>query len=266
MGAGSRGFTIVETMLFLAISGVLIIAMVAGTGVSINVQRYRDAVETFKALLQDQYDALASVQNERDDNWSCGAQAESEIGGDSVRGQSDCVLVGRYLAIENDTVSLYSVLARGVTTPSASGTDIDKLRANYIFNVSTVDQEEEVMEWGTRIAWPSSGGGSRNPATPRSLGILFVRSPDSGQIYTFSADTIADPPSPSMLSSMIVAGAAVPGQSERTICVDSNGAFITANQSIYLAAYANGPSSIESQSNDFIANPTSPRTDHTTRC
>ena len=266
MGRTSRGFTIIESLLFLAITGVLVIAMVAGTGVSINVQRYRDAVETFKSLLQSQYSELASVQNDRSDTWSCNAQAESQAGGTEARGQSDCVLVGRYVAVDDASIKLYAVLARENASPSSTGTDIEKLRDNYTLNTATVYDDETVLEWDTRIAWPSEGLESQNPTTPRQIGILFVRSPDSGQIYTFTSDDVADTPTPQLLSQMLVAGATVPGQQARTICIDSNGLFINANQSIYVNAYASGPTAIESQSNDYIADPNSPREDHTQQC
>ena len=65
----SAGFTIIETMLVLAITGALVAAMFVGIGTSISIQRYRDAVTTFKDTLQEQYSALANVSNDR---WTHG--------------------------------------------------------------------------------------------------------------------------------------------------------------------------------------------------
>jgi type II secretory pathway pseudopilin PulG len=264
----TRGFTIIETLLFLAISGVLVIAMLAGVGVTIQIQRYRDAVETFKTLLQDQYSELASVKNEeRTAEWSCGSQAETVEGGTGAkeRGQSDCVILGRYVAITGADVTMYSVVGypSGSTT---TGTDIAKLRANYVLNISTMTKEETSLEWGAEIAWPRSGGGSQTPQTPRSVSFLFIRSPDSGQVYTFTDNTAFETPTPATLRDMVVAGVAIPGQSDRTLCIDSGGALANADSSVYVSAFATGPSSIETRSNAFIADPTSSSMDKTTQC
>lgn len=254
MGTQStRGFTIIETMLFLAISGVLIVAMIAGTGASINIQRYRDAVETFKAMLQEQYSELSSVHNDRDNSWSCNDQAQTEQDAGQVRGQSGCMLMGRYLAIDASTITTHSIV--GVqTSSSTSGTDIDKLRTNYQLAPSTLSSETLTMEWATQIAWPSVNSGVTRalPTTPRTIAILFLRSPDSGQIFTFTSDNAPIQPSPQNLVSMIVAGRTTPGQAEQTICIDSNGLFVTSESSVFINAYATGPTSIETRSNDFI--------------
>lgn len=270
-----RGFTIIETMLFLAISGVLVVAMIGGVGVSINIQRYRDAVETFKSLLQNQYGALSSVENDRDNDWSCSPLAASEEGGTEVRGQSDCVLVGRLVTVVASDISVYNVLGRPPAVQAPVTDDIAQLRDDYILNVSSVTEDKTTMEWGTQIALPTNGPEKPNtatPMTPRSIAILFVRSPNSGQIYTFTGNTVLSTPTPDMLKSMLIStgavtsGQPVQGRMYRTICIESNGLFVSADQSIFINAYANGPSSIESQSNAVIRNTTIPRPEHTTQC
>jgi type II secretory pathway pseudopilin PulG len=262
----TRGFTIIETMLFLAISGVLIVAMVAGVGVTIQIQRYRDAVETFKTQLQDQYSELASVKNERDNTWTCDNQAQTVEGGSEVRGQSRCVLLGRYMTIEASAVTIQSVVGYPATTQSTTGNDIEKLRANYTLNLSTVTKEESTLEWGTQIAWPSQGIGTQSPTTPRSIALLFIRSPDSGQIYTFSSDSVPSTPTPATLRAMLVTGETLPGQASRTLCIDSGGVLTAGDSSIFIYPYANGPSSIETRSDAFWADPNSISTDKSLRC
>lgn len=251
--SSSSGFTIIESLLFLAISGVLVMALIVGTGASINIQRYRDAVESFKGLLQDQYSALSSVRNERDNNWTCNslAQTQEQVGGE-VRGQSDCVLLGRYVTVVNGDITLYSVVGHSSTSTPVTTDDITSLQNNYVLNVATGSQETKVMEWGAKISWPLSGSGARPAGTERSIALLFIRSPDSGQIYTFTSDTVPQDPTPATLRSMLVPGVAIPGQSQRTICIDSNGAFFNTDLSVFVSDYANSPSSIETRSNSYI--------------
>jgi type II secretory pathway pseudopilin PulG len=260
-----RGFTIIETMLFLAISGLLIVSMVTITGATINIQRYRDATESFKGVIQDQYGELLSVRNDRDDTWSCTATAQTEEDGSVIRGQSDCMLLGRYMTVEGSDISLYSVIGR--QTGTAAGTDVQKLRDNYVLNVSTINVDEVKMEWDTQLAWPrQTNDGERQQTTPRAISMLFIRSPDSGQIYTFTSDTVADTPTPASLAAMIVGGQTIPGQSSRTLCIDSNGLFVNSDQSVYLNAFATGPSSVESLSNDLMDDPASPQQDKELQC
>lgn len=270
MGTSSRGFTIIETMLFLAISGLLILAMVATTGASINIQRYRDAVETFKALIQDQYSALTSVENDRDSKWTCTADASTQADGVELRGQSECRMLGRLMTVSGSDIRLYSVLGRPTSGSDATTRDdVEQLRDEYVLNVSSVVENKQAMEWGTRIAWsdPAAGGpDAKEPRTPRELSILFIRSPSSGQIYTFTSDSVPDEPSPNSLRDMLVATETVPGRKFRTICIDSDGVLVTDDQSIYLNSYATGPSSVESQSNGIIADQTIPRGEHQSRC
>lgn len=254
------GFTIIETTLFLGISSFLIVALIASTGNSINIQRYNDAVETFKSTLQQQYADVTSVQNSRDDNWSCGSTATPITTGTvkDNRGQSSCSLVGKYVRIEDDKLSVYRVVAYENATPVTSANDIISLKDNYVLNVSQDDVDVSTMEWGTRISYPATQSGApySMPQNPRKMGILIVRSPDSGQIYTF---TNSDSSVPNVggigsanLESMLVAGNSVPGQGSRLICVNSSGLLANSDRAIQLGAFASGSSAVEVQSNDYL--------------
>lgn len=247
------GFTIIETMLVLAISGALVVALLISIGGSINVQRYRDSVISLKALIQDQYSALDNVSNEHDTTWSCGATATPVQGGvTSAQGQSDCVLLGRYMAIVDGDVTTASVVGFGSTSGTASN-DVVGMVAGYTFGISSVSIARDALEWGTKIAWPVSGGGSGSkPAgSPRSIAILMVRSPSTGSTYTFTSDTVVDinAVNSAVIKAMMVDDAsAIPGRSARSVCVDSNGLIVPEQLAVYIRADASGPSSIETRS------------------
>ena len=105
MSAQSQtGFTIVETMLFLAVAGLLTMGILVGSGAAINQQRYRDSVNSLKSFVQDQYSDVTNVVNSRDNQWSCGSNADVVEAGDAeaqARGTSNCVLLGRYITVDN---------------------------------------------------------------------------------------------------------------------------------------------------------------------
>jgi len=256
------GFTILETMLFLAITGVLIAAMLVGVGTSINIQRYRDSVTSLKSFLQSQYSDIANVQNDRGDNWKCNSNAvTSQIGALESRGQSDCVIIGKYISIVDGTTTVASVNAYESST-SGSGSDIAILKSNYKLELSTVNQQTDALAWGTTIAWAktSSGTGAdgsavdrKNPTSPRSIAILIVRSPTSGAVYTFTSDNVVPVSSVNnaTLQAMLFTGVGpIPSQKERTLCLDSQGLVVTGSIAIIIHAYATTVTSIETRSND----------------
>lgn len=252
MGARiSPGFTIIETVLFLSVTGLLVMGVLIGTGSALNTQRYRDSVESFKDLLQTQYSELASVKNSRTNTWSCDSAAAPATG-TVIRGQSDCYLVGKYVRIEQGDVTIYTVLARQSGT--STGTDIAKLDSNYTYNIDSTVTDEGAMEWGTQIAWPASGGGSRTPTNPRSIGLLFIRSPDSGSIYTFSSDTVPAKTAinQATFTDLINPGATSPGQGGRTLCVMSSGLAPSSDTAVYINPYAASASAVEVRSNDYL--------------
>lgn len=252
MGAHTqRGFTIIETMLVLAITGVLVAGVFIGVGTSINVQRYRDSVQTLKSVIQTQYSEITSVRNDRNNQWSCDGQATTSDQGSVQRGQTDCVLLGRLVTINESDITIYSVVGRQ-TGSAATANDIASLTANYVLNVSTVEVVSDSLEWGAAIAWPASGTGSRPQPTPRQISLLFIRSPDSGQVYTFSSDQAPDDPTPQALAAMIVAGNRVPGQGERTICVTSNDLLVTDDYSIRISSFASVPNAVETLTNSLL--------------
>jgi len=262
------GFTIIETMLFLGISSALIVLLIAGTGNSLNVERYRDAAETFKSTLQQQYADLASVQNGRNNNWTCGSDATpttTNINKD-IRGQSPCMLLGKYVRVENEKISIYRVIGfqRADTTQD---NDILSLKTNYLLNISRDEAEKTNLEWGTKIAYPATENGTPDPSrppSPRKMGILVVRSPDSGQIYTFtnSDDDVPndDSISPADLSSMLLTGAGVgaSGQADRLICINSGGLQSMNDRGVAMNSFAAGASAIELQTNEYLAEIGSP--------
>lgn len=248
----SKGFTVIETVLFIAISGALVIALLVGTGLSLSTQRYRDSVQTFKSFLQEQYSELTNVRNDRDSSWICTSQAQTEQVGQGVdKGQTDCVLLGRYVAVQGGDITVSTVVARQ-TTDTVSSDDLEDIRTNYALSVSTVAVDTRQLEWSTKIGWPTAGPDSSAQTGDRTIALLFLRAPSSGNIYTFTSNMVSDTPDGTALKAMIVASDTIPGRAERTICIDPNGTAITDSIAVYIAPYATGPSAIETRSNAIM--------------
>jgi prepilin-type N-terminal cleavage/methylation domain-containing protein len=271
-----QGFTIIETMLVLAVTGVLIATLLVGLTSSINVQRYKDSVGSFKDLLQGEYSSVDNVTNDHpaQEAESCGpgAIATPNVGGVDP-GQSDCVIMGRYISVVNDTVSQGTILGyQKSTTPTTN--DISDITTNYDLGISTDSIETSTLEWGAQIAWPASGvdtaPSTAVPAPPnRAIGILILRSPSSGTTYTFTTNNVTtytsnnafDPAaltSAALLSMVtITPTATTPGESQRFICIDpspgSTGLTVPEKLAVVIDQAAGSANAIELRSDAITA-------------
>lgn len=248
------GFTIIETMLFLAISGTLVAAILVGSGTAINNQRYQDSVTTLKTTLQDQYAQVSNVDNSQSNAAiSCDTNGVVTVNTSSPatpRGQGACVIIGRFLEINDTTITASSVVGYNSNDSSYyianNSTDVTELH-DYKMSLLSTTTTTDTVEWGSRIAWPVSGTGFKNPTTPRSIGILILRSPKSGITYTFTADTW----STSNLSAMVVGGNSIPGQGQQRLCVDPGGAVVAGGLAVVIDAYSSSATGIEIRTNDM---------------
>jgi type II secretory pathway pseudopilin PulG len=175
------GFTIIEVMLFLAITGALTVALLVGSGAAIQRQRYRDSVNTFKGLIQEQYSQIANVVNSDLEHKACTEDGTTLHlnGSPQARGTSNCLIIGRFLLIEPKAVTAYNLIG---LPPDVDATDDDD---NTVLRSYTIGYEGEPekyeVAWGARIVKPNS-----NDEVTAS--VLIVRSPRSGSILTYVAD------------------------------------------------------------------------------
>ena len=117
------GFTVIEVTMFLAISGTMAIALLAGIGVAIQRQQYRDAVQSYANFLTEQYSKVISIENDRQPTDPCPIQGASVNG---YRGQSNCVIVGRYIIGDDQGRSfrvklIYALLGAAMIRNPATG-------------------------------------------------------------------------------------------------------------------------------------------------
>lgn len=237
-GYSRAGFTIIEVMLFLAITGALAVAILVGAGASIASQRYKDAVATLQSDVQQQYEDAVSVVNDR----------QVAIDGCTEnRGRSDCVLLGKLMTITSggriSQYRVYGVEPGRSANPSAAYRDEYDVLRSYVPRVVDANAQESDMEWGTGIARPTRGEGAGS--APLDIGILVLRSPQSGLVYTFTREdaTITE------LTDLINVDAA---NRRRNICVAPSGWTVADTLALTLAANAASANAIEIRSNNMM--------------
>ena len=157
------GFTIVEVVLFLAITGLLTVGLLAGVSAALRQQQYHDAVQSFAGFIRDQYSRVISIENDRGNRDTCPVKGATN---DGARGQSNCVVVGRYVKSTNSEARsftaypLYALKRSGVWTYSYSESEA---------NTYTVG-------WGAQVRSLTATN-----TIGRELALLIYRDPDSGQ-------------------------------------------------------------------------------------
>jgi type II secretory pathway pseudopilin PulG len=231
-----NGFTIIETMLFLAVTGLLVVALLVGSGVAIGQQRYRDSVNSLKSYIQQQYSEVSNVANDRNNAWTCAANSiVTEVNGTAgqPRGTSDCVLLGRYITVDDTGTKLTasSVIGyRATGTPEATS-DLAELTTNYTLSISPIGQATTDVNWGARIV-------KQKTTTPMPLSMLIIRSPLNGSILTFTAQGVQTDPRALMTVENM--------RQQRDLCVDADiGSFVGRRMEVRIGAYASNQGAIE---------------------
>lgn len=190
-----QGFTILETLLFVAITGVLLVSLLAGTAFVIQRQRYTDSVNATQGFFQQQYSEVLNVINERSGNEACenaenlvqpadGAEAENP-------GTSRCVVLGKAIDVPTSVGERGSITSFTVVGSEPAGsidpdiTDDELIRQYQPALVRLIGVNRYEIPWGAQVVNAIQGGPERAPINR----LLLLRSPKSGVTYTYSYNT-----------------------------------------------------------------------------
>lgn len=186
-----KGFTIIEVMIFLAISGLLLLGVLGGTYASIATQRYNDSVRDFAEFLRQTYGEVISPE-------SLGA-ANGDFGGNSdtkaIYGKVIVFGLDKNSTSDVNPSTVYTATLVGDTTiPTGSDGFLDELEdvkarlfcgvsdaAGNVINDTTVDAYTPL--WESRIVVP---GGGLNDVLEGT--VIIARSPTSGTVHTAFKD------------------------------------------------------------------------------
>lgn len=116
-----HGFTVIEVLMFLAISGLLLFGALAAVGSSVNSTRFNDAVNTTTSYFQKQYNEVSSGRNVRDATLECNNGNVNN--GNSSVGSTKCVVLGRLLQFNTGTNIISTRYIVGIDTTNLSAGD-----------------------------------------------------------------------------------------------------------------------------------------------
>lgn len=235
----NAGFTIIETILFLAVSGALTVGMLVGSGVAINQQRYRDSVNTLKSFVQQQYNEVTNVVNGRDGSEACNNAVVADSG-DAVtpqsRGTSECILLGRHITVDTTgkRVTASNVVAYHTPGSTEAASDILEITTNYTLGLSKINQDVTDIAWGATVVRPGT-----DDVMPMTM--LILRSPLSGSIMTYTSEGVVT--KPEELKNMV---SATNSSTPRHLCIDNPaGAVGVKRMSVLISAFATSQGAIQ---------------------
>ena len=218
------GFTIIETMLFLAIAGLIFAGLVAGTNGAIRRQRYKDSVQGFVDDLRDLYSLVENTQVlDYNGIADCGGASGKE-----GRGRSNCSVYGIYAIISPNygnkkTIEAYWVIGTDQSLVKGASSDIEFFKkdfhgGDYAQIGTKVTKEDGSIEfikakshgilWGADVAIPCNsefaadikdnlgavqgcdGTGNVLSNARNQVELFIYRSPITGSVNTLSGMTV----------------------------------------------------------------------------
>lgn len=178
MKSFKKGFTLIEVLIFLAISGALAAGIIISTASVVDKQRYNGAIRGFMDYMQTVYSEVANPKNENEgggrdqNNFIYGKLVvfDQDKGNGQVRTYT---VVGNKNNIKGsvvrDALSLLQDVNASINRPNS-----DKESENRIYEMSLQN-----MSWDIDV--------QDIEGKPFEGSILIARSPSSGVIYTYVA-------------------------------------------------------------------------------
>lgn len=247
------GFTIVEVMIFLAISGLMLTMAVIGSGNLARQARYSDSVNSFHSMMQRTYEEVANGVNARQST-----EEDCVTGGGQPHppGTDDCLLIGKVVSFDynyGQIATIRYVTDSPNTTPS--GTPQQQISA-ALPRVQDSGSEAYELAWGASIQVasretnPTAGGNPIKPGTTRAIinNVAFLRSPGGSQIipyYFYSSAQTAASVQTGLRAAVATTLAAVRANDTKAyICITNREDWTTASAPVSAVVLGEGQGSV----------------------
>ena len=252
----NQGFTMIEVMLFLAVTGLLFVTLMFGISTAVGRERYNDSVHNLEEILKEQYSLAANTQGRFEGTSDCLLR----LGGDNPRveplpdgnqdpGRTQCLIYGRVIHFRDRYIITSTLVGADPRNQDVADRLADAGNSNVrhlqLLGLSSFGIFTETQ----RIAWdatprPPRGGNNNNADWSTSNNtIVIARSPMSGTTMTFVGrlNTNTDWSSTVPIHGLISVENLQRGLE---ICVDGSNIFGGRTRAVVVAANGSGPAAV----------------------
>ena len=178
-GRARKGFTIIEVAIFLAISGMLFVMVLANTAIRVTSRRYSDAVYDLAEELKNAYSATVNVENYRnkteDSGFFCSITSafrgasliKNSSDTDNYPGRSRCAVYGQVITFGEDgksDVHRYDIIGLAKDDniePSELGDDDDE-HLDALFSDAVSSSNEPLSVRANIVTIRNTGNNTAN--------------------------------------------------------------------------------------------------------
>ena len=179
------GYTVIEVLLFIAISGLLVMAVLNGFSGAINNNRKTDASRSFESAIETIYSGVRSAEAFRpiDTNGKAVCIAQEAF----PRASNESLVIGKLLWFQNvSTVKVYNVVSN-VDPDTNCDTALTGVEVLSCYNPRVIDMSNDVdlivPQWQAQIAQVTFQNiGNSTYLTGVNL-LAFLRHPESELVY-----------------------------------------------------------------------------------
>lgn len=175
-----KGFTLIEVGLFLAITGLIIVGVIATTSGQINRHRFNDTVQDFADFLMGLYSSATNVQNNR-------AECTDDLKNLCGRGNTAAYGYFAVFSRNGDSRNIYAYNLQGdadVTIPK-DATSLLEILGNINIHLDRASQKSHTLLWDGEAQ-------TNDKLEPHGIrAVAIVRSPLDGTLHTYLYDRAA---------------------------------------------------------------------------